>query len=59
MNNPIIRSSFFATPNSYEELDEMIRNIGTPEEQRLAYLGAMMAFNLANKLIEDEVKETV
>ena len=58
MTNPIIRSSLFATPKDYTELDQMIRNIGTPEEQRLAYLGAMMAFNLANKLIEDQVKET-
>jgi hypothetical protein len=32
----------------------MIRNIGTGEEQRLVYLGAMMALNLAHKLVEEQ-----
>jgi hypothetical protein len=36
----------------------MIRNIGTAEEQRLVYLGSMMALNLAHKLVEEQ-KETV
>lgn len=54
LENPIIRSSFFATPADYAELDQMIKNIGTPEEQRLAYLGAMLALNLANKLVEEQ-----
>ena len=60
MNNPVIRSSFFATPKDYTELDQMIKNVGTPEEQRLVYLGAMMALNLAHNLVEElHVKENV
>lgn len=60
MDNPIIRSSFFVTPKSYTELDQMIKNSGTPEEQRLVYLGAMMALNLAHDLVEAQhVKEQV
>jgi hypothetical protein len=60
MNNPVIHSSFFATPKDYTELDQMIKNVGTPEEQRLVYLGAMMALNLAHNLVEElHVKESV
>lgn len=58
MSNPIIRSSLFVTPKDFADLDRMICNIGTGEEQRLVYLGAMMALNLAHKLVEDQ-KETV
>jgi hypothetical protein len=58
MSNPIIRSSLFVTPKDFADLDRMIRNIGTGEEQRLVYLGTMMALNLADKLVEDQ-KETV
>jgi hypothetical protein len=58
MLNPIIRSSLFRTPKDFADLDRMIRNIGTTEEQRLVYLGSMMALNLAHKLVEDQ-KETV
>jgi hypothetical protein len=54
MTNPIIRSSLFVTPKDFADLDRMIRNIGTPEEQRLVYLGSMMALNLAHKLVEEQ-----
>ena len=54
MTNPIIRSSLFVTPKDFADLDRMIRNIGTPEEQRLVYLGTMMALNLAHKLVEEQ-----
>jgi hypothetical protein len=60
MINPVIRSSLFVTPKDYTDLDQIIRNIGTPEEQRLVYLGTMMALNLAHDLVEElHVKETV
>jgi hypothetical protein len=42
----------FVTPNSLAELAEMIDQIGTPEEQRMAWLGASMALNLAHMLHE-------
>ena len=52
MSNPIPLNSFFATPTDYAELAEMIGSIGTPDEQRLAWLGASLALNLAHNLIE-------
>lgn len=53
MNNPIIRSSLFGTPESYEALDEQIKQLPAAE-QAIAYLYTMLAFNLAHKLVEQE-----
>lgn len=53
MKNPIPYSSFFVTPQSLAELSEMIQDIGTPEEQRMAWLGAQMALNLSHHLVEE------
>lgn len=52
MNNPIPRNNFFATPENFEELTEILNAIGNPEEKRMAWLGAMLALNLAHDLIE-------
>jgi len=52
MTNPIPLNGMFVTPNSLAELAEMIDQIGTPEEQLLAWLGASMALNLAHMLHE-------
>ena len=52
MSNPIPLNSFFATPTDYAELAQMIESIGTPEEQRMAWLGASLALNLAHMLHE-------
>lgn len=57
MNNPVMRSSFFATPESYEQLDEMIRRLSESEQRAIAYHFTMLAFNLANKLVEDEINK--
>lgn len=55
MSNPIPRSGLFVTPNSFEELMAMTENSsGDDNERRLVYLGAMMALNLAHKLVEDQ-----
>ena len=60
MINPITKSNLFVTPSSFEELNELIENIGSPEEKRMAWLGAMMAWNLAHDLVESaHVKEQV
>lgn len=57
MSNPIMRSSLFATPESYEALDEYIRSL--PSDQRsVAYLISMMTMNLCNKLVDEQTKET-
>lgn len=59
MSNPIPHSNLFVTPNSFEELMSMTENCtGDNNERRLVFLGAMMALNLAHKLVEDE-KELV
>jgi hypothetical protein len=52
MTNPIPLNGMFVTPNSLADLAEMIDQIGTPEEQRMAWLGASMALNLAHMLHE-------
>jgi hypothetical protein len=52
MTNPIPQNKMFVTPASIGDLAEMIESIGTPEEQRLAWLGASMALNLAHMLHE-------
>ena len=52
MTNSIPLNGMFVTPNSLADLAEMIDQIGTPEEQRMAWLGASMALNLAHMLHE-------
>jgi hypothetical protein len=52
MINPIEKNNLFVTPDSFEELSQALNTIGSPEEQRLAWFGAMMALNLAHDLIE-------
>ena len=52
----IPKSSLFATPESLEQLDQMIRTL--PANQRsVAYHFTMLAFNTANKLLEDSKKQ--
>ena len=52
--NPIIRSSLFITPVSYEDLNKIIKSLPL-EEQELAYRFAMLTSNLCNKLVNDEI----
>jgi hypothetical protein len=60
MNNPIAKSNLFMTPASFEELSEIIESIGSQEEKRMAWMGAMLALNLAHDLIESaHIKEQV
>jgi hypothetical protein len=56
MFNPIPKYNLFATPSSFEELSERIESIGSAEEKRMAWLGAMMALNLAHDLIESQTE---
>jgi hypothetical protein len=57
MTNPIPQNKMFVTPANIGELAEMIGSIGTPEEQRLAWLGASMALNLAHQLHEQSLAD--
>jgi hypothetical protein len=59
MINPIEKSNFFVTPTSFEELTQALDNIGSAEERRMAWLGAMMAWNLAHEVVEKSLKEAV
>jgi len=57
MDNPIPRSSLFVTPESFADLDRMIRQLPYNERGTI-YQYVMYAFNLAHKLVE-ESKENV
>ena len=55
MKNPIPKSNMFVTPRSLEDLAQMIGDIsGSAEEQRLVWLGASMALNLAHDMVETQ-----
>ena len=56
MINPIPKSSLFATPESLEDLDRQIRSL-PKSEQALIYHYTMLAFNLAYKLVEEEMNK--
>jgi hypothetical protein len=54
VQNPIPHSGFFATPESAEAFAEYLQSF-TGSERTLAFTVAQMAFNLAHKLVEDEI----
>jgi hypothetical protein len=52
--NPIIKSSLYPTPVSYDDLAKIIEKL--PLEQRVvAYEYVMLTSNLCNKLVQDEI----
>lgn len=57
MYNPIPKSGLFPTPADMEHLTMQLNSIGSAEEQRMAWLGAMMALNLAHQMVEDNLRE--
>jgi hypothetical protein len=54
--NPIPKSNLWMTPADMDHLVRLLNEVGSAEEQRLAWHGAMLALNLAHDLVE---KETV
>jgi hypothetical protein len=54
VNNPIPRNGLFATPESPEAFAEYLQSMSS-KERATAFLVAQMAFNLAHKLVEDEI----
>lgn len=54
MKNPIPTSKLFVTPASEQDLYTRIEQL-TGAERALAFQIAMMTFNLASKLVEDEL----
>lgn len=58
MKNPIPTSRLFVTPQSEDELFTRLEQY-TGAEKALAFQVAMMTFNLAHKLVEQEIQQTV
>jgi hypothetical protein len=59
MTNPIPHSNLWVTPADMDHLVRLLNEVGTPEEQRMAWYGAMMALNLCHMLYEKAQAETV
>ena len=55
MHNPIPQSNLWMTPADMDHLVRLLNEVGSAEEQRLAWHGAMLALNLAHNLVEREV----
>jgi len=56
MKNPLFKSSLFVTPESFEELQNMIEQYSNSSEKSLAYQVSMFTMNLCHKLVEQELK---
>jgi hypothetical protein len=55
MKNPLFQSSLFATPESFEDLQNSIEQY-SGQEKSFAYTIAMLTMNLCHKLVEKELK---
>ena len=58
MKNPILKSSLFWTPESEADLAEYIERMNG-QERALAYQMTMLAFNLAHKMVNDEIAKEI
>jgi cell division protein FtsL len=54
MKNPIQKNGFFATPDSMQALEDQIMSF-TGSERMIAMTSALMALNLASKLVDEEL----
>jgi len=54
MKNPIQKNGFFATPDSMQALEDQIMRF-TGSERMVAMTAALMALNLASKLVDEEL----
>jgi len=59
MNNPIPKSSLWATPADFDHLTLLLNECGSKEEQRMAWYGAMLMANLAHMLHEKSLADVV
>jgi len=55
VNNPIPKSGLWMTPADLDHLTVLLTECGSAEEQRMAWYGAMLALNLAHRLVQDEI----
>jgi len=58
MKNPIPTSKLFVTPENEQDLFNRIEQF-TGAEKALAFQIAMMTFNLCNRLVEDQLVDTM
>jgi hypothetical protein len=54
MQNPIPKSGLWVTPADMDHLTRLLNEVGSAEEQRMAWHGAMLALNLAHDLVEQQ-----
>jgi tetrahydromethanopterin S-methyltransferase subunit G len=54
MSSPFAEFKMFVTPDSFEDLASRLDNIGDANEKRIAWTAAMMALNLAHKLVSKQ-----
>ena len=54
MINPIPTSGLWMTPADMDHLTRLLNESGSAEEQRMAWYGAMLALNLAHRLVETQ-----
>ena len=57
MKNPIQKNGFFATPDSMQALEDQIMAF-TGQERMVAMTAALMALNLASKLVDEELQRS-
>jgi len=57
MNNPIPRNGFFATPDSFDALNDYVSQFNG-QELRVAMLVMMMTMNTCNKMVEESLIQT-
>ena len=55
VTNPIPKSGLWMTPADMDHLTRLLNEVGSAEEQRLAWHGAMLALNLAHDLVERDI----
>jgi hypothetical protein len=54
VTNPIPKTGFFATPDSYQDLMDYV-DLFNGSEKAVAMTIACMSLNLAHKLVEDKI----
>lgn len=55
MQNPITHLEWFFTPETPDDLADMLNSIGSPDEIRIAWQAACMATNLAHRMVQDVI----
>jgi len=55
VQNPIPKSGLWDTPADMDHLTRLLNECGSAEEQKMAWYGAMLALNLAHRLVEEKI----